>query len=172
MLDEIPLAMGTVFRDRGYLALAASLFLLSLLLYVSIPVFSIPGNSFEFFLVVTPLPELLAILALSALMGIVMAMQAYCWKNGIGAVSNAGMGIVGFVSGAVSSIFASATCASCVSAVFSFIGFGGVLFLVEHKAEVMALTGTIVLLSFYFTSKRISGNCDSCSIRLKPGMKK
>ncbi|HSB47516.1 MAG TPA: hypothetical protein VLD37_05865 [Candidatus Bilamarchaeum sp.] len=163
-LKDVRLAAGKVFSHRGYVALAAAFSLLSLLVYVSIPVFTIPGNSYGFFLASTSLPDLAVIAALSALMGIVLSMQAYCWKNRIKAVSNAGVGIAGFLSGAVSAIFASATCTSCVSALFSFLGFGGVLFLLEHKAEVTALTGGLVLVSLYFTSRRIAGNCESCKI--------
>ena len=48
--------------------------------------------------------------------------------------------------------------------VFSFIGFGGVLFLIEHKAEILALTAAITFISLYFTSKKISGKCSSCSL--------
>jgi hypothetical protein len=165
--SDIPLALRVVFAERGYAALAGILFLFSLLLYVSIPVFTVPGNSYAFFIASTPALELALIAGISALMGVVLSMQAYCWKNSIRAASSAGIGFAGFVSGAVSAIFASATCASCVSAVFSFIGFGGVLFLMEHKAEVTAFTGGLVFVSLYFTSKRIAGRCESCELPAK-----
>lgn len=164
MLSDIQLAAGIVFGERRYLLLAALLSMACLLVYVSIPVLTVPGNSYEFLVLSTPLPELLAIGALSALMGLTMSMQAFCWKNSIGAAKGAGVGFAGFISGAVGSLFASASCAGCVSAVFSFVGFGGVLFLIEHKAEVTALTLGVVFLSLYFTSKRIAGKCDYCSV--------
>jgi hypothetical protein len=163
-LADIPQAAGKVMSHQKYRLLAGILCLVSFAIYVSIPVFTVPGNSFEFFLKTTPVPELAFTFVLSLFMGVLFSMQIYCWDNRIKAAENAGMGFAGFISGAVSAIFASATCASCISAVFSFIGFGGVLFLLEHKNEVTAITAGIVLLSLYFTSERIAGNCSSCVV--------
>ena len=163
-LSDIPLALKSVFAAKEYAALAGFFFLFSLFLYVSIPVFMVPGNTYEFFLKSTPILELLAIVALAALMGVVLSMQVYCWKNSVGAVRSAGIGFAGFVSGAISAVFTTATCASCVSAIFSFLGFGGVLFLLEHKAEVSGITTGLVFLSLYFTSGRIAGKCRECRI--------
>jgi hypothetical protein len=157
--------MSSVFARKEYAALAGVFFLFSLFLYVSVPVFLIPGNSYEFFLNTTPLPELLAIAALSLVVGIVLSMQAYCWKSGIRAAGSAGAGFAGFVSGMVSAVFTTATCAGCVSAIFSFMGFGGVLFLLEHKGEIAAATSVLVLLSLYFTSERIAGKCRECMVK-------
>ncbi|MEW6722681.1 MAG: hypothetical protein AB1324_05455 [Candidatus Micrarchaeota archaeon] len=162
---DIVKALSSVFSGPRYVLLAAALAVLSFSFYISVPVFVVPGNSYAFFFASTPLPELLVIGDVSALMGAVLAMQAYAWQNRIETVRNAGMGLAGFLSGAASSVFATATCASCVSAIFSFVGFGGAVFLVEHRGEMMALTAGIVLLSLYFTSKRIAGECGSCGIK-------
>jgi hypothetical protein len=160
-------ALSAVFGRPRYVALAAVLSAASFAFYVSVPVLSVPGNSYGFFFESTPATDIAVIAALSALMGIVLSMQAYAWGNRAETARDAGIGLAGFFSGAVSSIFASATCASCVSALFSFIGFGGVVFLTEHKAEVTAITAGIVMLSFYLTSRRIAGKCDSCGIQGK-----
>lgn len=164
IFSDTRFALGIVFANRTYVLLGMAIAVISFLLYISIPVFTVPGNSYWFFLSSIPPLELAAIGGISALMGVVMSMQVYCWKNSIAAIANAGVGFAGFLSGAVSALFTSATCASCVSAVFSFIGFGGILFLIEHKAEILALTAAITFISLYFTSKKISGKCSSCSL--------
>ena len=157
-------AYGTVFGKKRYVMLAVLLSVLSFFLYISVPVLIIPGNSYQFFLSATPVVELLATALISILVGTLFAMQIYSWRRNIQVVKNTGIGIVGFISGAISTIFASATCISCVSVVFSFLGFGGIIFLTEHRWEIMSLTTLIVLISFYLTSNRIAGSCISCTV--------
>jgi hypothetical protein len=161
---EVGEAAERVFREKGYIQLAVVLSIVFLLIYISIPVFVVPGNDYKYYFSVTPIHEHVFSLILSVIMGIVFTMQIYSWKNSISIVKNAGMGFVGFFSGTISTIFASATCVSCITAIFSFIGFGTVNLLLEHKTEIMLMTLGIVLASLYFTSRKINGKCKSCFI--------
>jgi hypothetical protein len=163
-LARVPRALVTVFSDRGYAALSSVLAVVSFLAYVSVPVLLIPGNSYQFFLAITPPLELAGMALTSIAMGIVFSMQIYSWRNSIPVARNAGAGLAGFLGGSMSAIFSTASCASCVSAIFSFIGFGGVVFLMEHRTEFSLLTMGIVLLSLYLTSEKIEGNCPSCAL--------
>ena len=163
-LDSIPKSLGTVFSNIRYTALAGALAVLFYLLYIAVPVFGIPGNDFGFFLSSTPANYLLMTAILSIAVSIVFTMQIYAWKNNMHRITHSGAGIAGFVSGSVSVLFAGATCASCMSAVFSFLGFAGVVFLIEHRIEVTVLTYIILAGAFYLTSQRISDKCGSCSI--------
>ncbi|MEW6036603.1 MAG: hypothetical protein AB1529_08390 [Candidatus Micrarchaeota archaeon] len=166
-LGNVPAAMGRVFGAARYLLLALFLSISSFFLYVSLPVYSVPGNSYGFFFAATPPAELAAMAGLSLIMGIVFSMQIYAWRRGVKAVENAGIGFAGFISGALSGLFASATCASCISALFSFLSFSGVLFLLEHRFEISVITAVVALSSLYLTAQRIEGACASCA--LQPG---
>lgn len=164
MLADIRTAVGSVFGGWRYRGLALALSVLLFAVYISVPVFAIPGNSYGFYLKITPSYEIAAIAILSLLMGIELAMQAYAWKHNIHRLQHAGAGLAGLLSGSATALFSTATCASCMSAVFSFIGFGGMTFLIQHRLEMMAVTLALLGVSFYLTSKRIAGNCASCSI--------
>ncbi len=164
MLADIRTALGAVFGGWRFRALALALSLLLFAVYVSVPVFAIPGNSYGFYLKITPPYEIAAIAVLSLLMGIELTMQAYAWRHNIHRLQHAGAGIAGLVSGSAAALFSTATCASCMSALFSFIGFGGMAFMIQHRMEMMAATLALLGASFYFTSKRIAGKCASCGI--------
>src|SRR5512143_3453449 len=99
MLDDLRTAVGTVFGSPRYRLLALALAALLFAIYISIPVFTIPGNSYGFFLSITPPYELAAIAALSALMGIELAMQAYAWGHNLHRLQHAGAGLAGLISG-------------------------------------------------------------------------
>ncbi len=163
-LATIPQAFGLVFEETKYKLLTVLLSFLFFFIYVSTPIFLLPGNRYSFFLSFTPWTELLATALLSVLVAVVFTMQIYSWRNKIAMAKNTGVGIISFFSASLSTIFSSATCASCVSAIFSFLGFGGVVFLIQHKTEIIGLTFIMVLASLYFTSGKIVGNCSSCNV--------
>ena len=100
-------------------------------LYVYIPIFITPGNDFAFFIQITPWWTLMLISVLAALMGLLAAMQAYVWKKSKAfKVNEAGTGFAAAIGSFVSGLFSSATCAACVSAVFSvFLPSAGIIFL-------------------------------------------
>ncbi len=162
-MNNIRKAAGRVFNG-DYLALAAILSFLFFALYIAIPVITIPGNDVAFHLSATPQLELILNAILSVVMGILFSMQIYSWRNRMGDFTNAGFSFAGLFSGGISTLFASASCAGCVGALFSFIGFSGITFLLEHKMEIMLGTFAIALIALHFTSNKINGNCRSCTL--------
>ncbi len=163
-LSVIPYAVKAGFSNWNYRILGFVLSIFFLFLYISIPVFVVPGNSYEFFLSATPKFELFLIFILAVLIGIVFTLQIYSWKNGQKSKKNTAFSVAGFFSGAVSSIFSTATCVNCVSTIFSFLGFGGVLFLVENRFQIISVSILIVLISLFFISKKIAYGCKSCGV--------
>ncbi len=158
-------ACSLVFKNKKNLALSLFLSAVFFFFYVSVPVLTVPGNSYSFFISATPPLELAFILVLSLLIGILFSMHFYAWKHGHQNNKNAALGISGFFAGIFASIFSTATCISCVSVLFSFLGFGGILFLAEHKSEITALSSVFVISALFFTSKKITGECKSCKVR-------
>jgi hypothetical protein len=164
MLDDVRTALSLVFRGRSYQRLAIVLSALLFAIYISVPVWTIPGNSYGTVLSVIPPAELAGTVLLSCVMGVVLSMQAYAWRNNAHSLPNAGAGLAGLVSGSISVLFSTASCASCMSAVFSFLGFSGIVFFIQHRGEMVLLTFAILGASFYLTSRRIAGRCASCGI--------
>lgn len=70
----------------------------------------------------------------------------------------------GFLSALSSAIFSSATCGLCVAAVFGFLGAGSVIFLVDNKVYVVAGSIVLLVLSLYFSSKKVNRDCDTCHV--------
>ncbi len=172
MLDDLRSSTSLVFSSPGYVMLAAGLGALLLLFYLAVPLMMIPGASIRSIIAMMSFPEQVSTVLLSALMGALGAMQAYAWRNNAHRISHAGAGLAGFLSGSLSIFLTTASCASCMSALFSFIGFGGVMFFYQHKGEVTALTFLILGASLYLTSRRIAGKCASCSIPDAAGQRK
>ncbi|MFN7991837.1 MAG: hypothetical protein U0R44_06815 [Candidatus Micrarchaeia archaeon] len=164
MLSDMKKAVSLVFRDQRGLQTALAFGAAAFLFSISVPVLTIPGNSYAFFFSSTPPLQLVMTLLISAFMSLVMTMQVYAWRHKAHSIIHAGAGIAGLISGSSSIIFTSATCASCMSAVVSFIGFGSAVFLVEHQALIMAATFVILGVSFYMTSEKIAGGCVSCDL--------
>ncbi len=164
VLEDIPKAFGTVFASASYILLAAALSLAFFAFYVAIPILGVPHGSLGYYLASTTMPDVLTTAALSAAMALVTAMQVYAWRNNAHAIGQAGTGLAGFVSGSVSALLTSATCASCMSAAFSFIGFAGIAFLMRHRLELTILTFAMLAAALYLTSGKIARGCASCGV--------
>lgn len=133
-------------------------------LYGYVPIFLTPGNSFKFFLHITPWWSLLLLGVLAMLMGLLVAMQMYVWQRMRHVqLSSMGAGLGAGFSSFISGIFSSATCAACVSALFSFLlPPAGVLLLLEYRWWITAAGLGLVIFSLLLTSKRIVNNCQNC----------
>lgn len=109
--------------------------------------------------------DLVFLAAVSMLVSLVITMQIFSFKltRKVGAGQSA-LGGAGFVSALGAAIFSSATCGLCVAAVFSFLGAGGVIFLVDNRTYVIAGSVALLLLSLYFSSKKVNNDCDTCHV--------
>lgn len=156
-----------VFSDKRYFFgfLVTAFVMFWLLIYI--PIRTIPGNDLKFQLSILTSKDwflftmLLALTSLSAVMNIYILNNKKSLQDG---VAMAGQGGTGFISGVIASIFGTATCASCVTFFFGFLGFGGVLFLLKYRTLIATGSIILMLISLYFTSKRVLNACDSCRI--------
>ncbi len=152
-----------VLSEKRYLAAFILATAFMAYLYVFVPIFTVPGNDLGFFLSITPLGQLAFIGILSIAMGLLIAMQLYSFfALKAPQVKAAGTTIFAGASSIVSGVFAGATCAACVSVIFSFLGTGGVFFLLEYRWPIMIGTFLIVLIALFFTSKKIQSLCENC----------
>lgn len=99
------------------------------------------------------------------LASLVLTMQIFSFNlSGRMGASQSALSGVGFLSALSSAIFSSASCGLCVGTLFGFLGAGGVIFLVDNRAYVVAGSIVLLLLSLYLSSKKVNNDCEKCHV--------
>ena len=166
-LTYIPKASLIVLHDFKLLGLFLLLTSVFFWLLIYIPVWRIPGNDLRFQLSILSdydfglLGTLSAFTSLSLVMNWYLLIRQFRANTGLIAV---GQMSLGGLAGITASIFGTVSCAACVASLFGFLGFSGVLFLLQYR-QAMTI-GAIVLLvvSLYFTSQKVLGVCEICKV--------
>lgn len=149
--------------EKYYLHLFLLIILLMLAVYVIIPVFSIPGNTVLFQLSIWEIKDYVVIIPLSFLVSLMITMQVYIFRQKRkNTMKEMGKSVVGGYSGIVAGVFGTASCSSCVAAIFGFLGTGTVFWLIKYQWYVVALSAILVLLSLYLSSSSIQKSCENC----------
>ena len=155
----------TVFSSKKYIVLFIATSIAALSLYLWFQVQAVPGNDIAFQIAITPWWGFLLWALFAIATGLLITMNVFVFKNLRRVhVKEAGGTVVGSASGFIASVFSSATCASCVSSLFGFLGFGSVLLLLEYRWHILVASIAIIAVSLYFVSKRINGECANCKI--------
>jgi len=150
-----------ILSKKNYLILFLSITLLMIVIFILIPVLTIPGNDISFQLSTFTIKDYIALVPLASLISLMFSMQIYSRKRKK-SMREAGKGAVGGSSGIIAGIFGTASCPMCVAAIFGFLGIGAVLFLVKYQWYVFGLSSSLVLISLYLTSLNIEKNCEEC----------
>lgn len=164
-LNTLFTAIKTVLTAKKYLL---TFFILSpavFFLFVLIPVTAIPGNDFAFQLSLFTPKDYTLLIVLAPLISLVMTMQVYIWRRNRDikeTLKSAGVGAAGSYSGVIATVFATASCSSCVAVLFGFLGTGAVFFAVENRWLFVSLAIGLMLASLYFTARKINKVCISC----------
>jgi len=161
-------AIKVVLRDRKYLIGFILVSISTFWLFIYIPVKNIPGNDFAFQLSIMSKQDFLLLAILSLLTSLSVTMNVYPVRNKPSVkagISLAGQSGTGLLSGIVGFLFGTATCASCVASIFGFLGVGAVFFLLDHRVLIVSLAILLLLISLYFTSRRVLGICDNCKVK-------
>lgn len=164
-MTDIFLAGKLVLSQRGYFFSMVLLTIAIFLLFLAIPVKTVPGNTFAFQLSILDVRQYILLGALSFLIALSLTLHIFALMHKRSmrtGVSMAGQSATGFLSGTIASIFGTATCAYCVSAFFGFLGIGGVLFLIEQRTWITAAAIVLMLILLYFTSRKVLGICEVC----------
>ena len=134
----------------------------------SIPLNLIPGNDLQFQMSIFKTKDYILLAVLSFLSSLVIAIQINIFRNNLNSsqnIAHATLGGVGVFSGIFSSIFASATCAMCLGALFSFLGFGTVFFFVQNRWYILVGAILLLLISLYLASRRLVMGCQECMVQ-------
>lgn len=160
-------AIGRVLNSKNYIFLFLFFSIVIMFTYIFIPVFVVPGNDLKFFLQITPWWGFLIFILLGISVGLLITMQIYIFKN-LRKISVRGTtgGIIAGFSSVISGVFSSATCASCVSTLFSFLLPTAFILKTLYYRWYISFGGfLLILVSLFLTSKRINKECKSCEIK-------
>lgn len=165
-LSEILKGLKFIFKNRIYLSIFIFLFMSVFILMFFLPVGMIPGNSVKIQSSIFLQKDYWLFGILSFLSSLIVVMQVAIVRenNALKIKNSAAIGSFGIFSGVVSSVFGTATCGLCVSALFGFLGAGTIIFLVDHRLYVVFGSIALLLFSLYFSAKRVNQNCAECKI--------
>ncbi len=160
VLKDIYRAIRTVFARRRFVGLFLLLGGSMFGFMFFFPIVSVPGNDIGMQASLYGVWDYAALITLSVLSSLVLTMQVYVFWQGyakpMATVRTTAVGSAGVVSGLVSSLFATASCTLCAGALFSFLGFGTVLFLVEYRWYVVGFAIVLLGVSLYLLARRIA----------------
>ena len=157
------IATKKTLAHKNYIALFSFVFVLMLVLFTYIPIWTVPGNSIAIQLDIFKPLDYLTILFLSGLYALFVAMQTYLMRQ-----KKSGGGITTSLGGGASTLFAgiagTAFCVSCLAPLFALfgIGFGGVIFVLEYRFYFVIGIVVLMLIAIYFTAKKIMRMCENC----------
>lgn len=134
------------------------------MVFVGIPVLTIPGNSLVLQLSIFTGRNytLMAVLALLASFFTVTQIELFRRHRGRLRVQAIGKVGAGGVSATLAAILATAACSSCVAAILGFLGFGTVLTILQYRWYVVLLAIALMLISIIFTLRHFEKPCKNC----------
>ena len=132
---------------------------------IAIPLLLVPGNDLAFQLSIMPPRDYGTIALLGLLTGVSIMLNLYVFnRERDKQVKKLGMMSVTGGFGIISSFFGSITCVACASTILGFLGIGTVTFLLAYRFQIVLLSIIFILLSVYFTSRKILNLCDVCKV--------
>ena len=162
-LGTIYSSSKSLLSNKSYARLLFLVVITILAVYIMIPVLTIPSNTILFQLSIWEFKDYAVLIPLSFLVGLMITMQVYVFKQRKKSkVKETGKSVVGGYSGIVAGVFGTASCSSCVAAIFGFLGTGTVIGLIKYQWYVVIGSVALVLLSLYLSSLSIEKNCKEC----------
>lgn len=150
-------ASKKILSRKNYLIAFVGLIVLLFGIFVLIPVFFVPGNSLLFQLSIFTSRDYVLLTVLSLLTSLLIVMQVYSYKQS--KINSLGKTTVGAGSSFIAALFGTASCSSCVAAVFGFLGVGTVFFLLKYKWPIIGASISLMLISLYLVSLKIDEVC-------------
>lgn len=135
---------------------------------IAIQVIAVPGNSVGLQTKIFGYQDYLFFSLLATLSSFLIVLQVYILRDSKSrasqAVRNSALGGIGVFSALFSSVLGTATCGVCLTALFGFLGFGTILFLVKNRLYLILASVILLLLSLYFSYKKLN-SCNTCLVK-------
>lgn len=151
------------FKNKNYIILFVTFFVIMFVLFAFIPVFTVVGNTIALQLGIFTLRDYVVIAVLSGLYSLFITMQMYVIRQrkrvvGVGTTVGGGLGAL------FAGVAGTAFCASCLAPLFAFfgIGFGGVIFVLQYRFYFVTGIIILMLIAIYLTSRKIRKVCNDC----------
>lgn len=163
-------AITTVLSSRRHLVYFIVIADLILFALFQFQVEAIPGNDLAFQAKIFGFKDWLLLSSISVLNSLFITTEVYIFglkrehRQAMGLAKSATISGAGSASGVLASVFGTATCSLCVSALFGFLGANSVLFLVDHKDLIASLAVVLLLVSLFISSRRFSAACKACKV--------
>lgn len=154
-----------VLRERRYAIGFALLIPVKASFLFLLPVWLTPGNSVSFQASLFRPQDwaLTALLAVAIALTLTVHVYAFARAKSVGArAGSVGGAAAGGFAGVMGAMFATASCAWCVAAIFGFLGTGGILFLIQQRTSVTVIAILLMLASLYAISRKIARTCTTC----------
>lgn len=171
MITHIKLVYSTtikVLTEKIYIVFALMIAALFFGVFIFIPLVTIPGNDLRFQLSIYTRENYILMSFLAILVGVNFAMQIYATRKQRALRNSLPLALQGTVLSGASGIFGSivgtASCASCLASLFGLIGLGtgSVFFVLKNQNYFMLGSILIMLISLYFSARKINRVCTSC----------
>ncbi len=159
-----------VLRKRWYSITFILLSVALVALLLQLQVKTIPGNSLRMMVALFGVTDWLLLGTVSAVNALFIVVQWYTFRlarsqhHRPAAFGGLVAGGLGTSSSVLASVFGTATCGLCATALFGFLGANSVVFLVAHRQAITVAAIVILLLSLVFVTHRFTASCDECKI--------
>jgi len=163
-IQDIVIAIQQLFSSASYRVIALAAWILFLLLFAYLVIFSIPGNDLEFFLSISQPYELVAILLVSIGMAVVTTMNIYIFRVHMRNMKTASIGIGAVAANTVSLVLISASCTACLAALAGVIVAPILFTLFEYRVYAVGFSLILLVVSLYYASLKIVEKCEHCRV--------
>lgn len=128
IIQQLDSAISKSLKDRRSFLVCAISAIISLAIFIALPVLTIPGNTLFYQLKIFRAQDYFLMLSLSSLIGLNFALQVYSMKqkkiNTGGVPQTVAQGMISGIIGMFGAMLGTAACASCLAFLFGLIGLG------------------------------------------------
>lgn len=166
-VPQILFAIKKVLGTRSYLLIFFASAVASFLSLVTLPLYTVPGNTLALQLKIFTAKDYLLMVFLSLLAGLNLALSWYGFvqqKKISGASQAVAGGAVSTIAGIFGAVVATASCFSCLMALLGLVGLGlgSALFILKNQSYFLLGAIALMLLSLYFATRKVGKVCDLC----------
>jgi len=156
--------IARIFRLRTNVLLLSFLTVGWYMVFVGIPVLTIPGNSLIFQLSIFTGRDYVLMAVLALLASLFTVTQIELFRRHRGGMRFQAIGKVGAggAAGTLAAILATTACSSCIVAILGFLGFGTVLTILRYRWYVALVAIVFILISIIFTLRHFEKPCEKC----------
>lgn len=166
-MQQIVFATRQILKIPEYLALCVITSFVFFVLFIVIPVFTIPGNSLAFQLSIFREQDYVLMAFLAMLVGLNVALQwcSFQQRKAQQDISKSvAQGVSSGVLGVFGAVVGTAACASCLAFLFGLIGLGtgSVFFVLKNQSYFLLVAIALMIIMLYFAARKINKVCTSC----------